>query len=74
MDPYQELANAVVMQAVKDWRSAVRALRKDPNDSEAAEMMEDCESFFCSSWFTALTDADGSYILQKLKEENSHDK
>ena len=27
-DPYENLANAIVLQAVKDWRSAVRKLKK----------------------------------------------
>ena len=35
MDPYQNLANAIVLQAVRDYRSALRRLKKNPWDKEA---------------------------------------
>ncbi len=37
MDPYQNLANAIVLQAVRDYRSALRRLRKNPQNREAKE-------------------------------------
>lgn len=73
-EPYENLANAIVLQAVKDWRSAVRTLKKRPRYDPAKQMKEECERFFRSDWFEALTSVDGSVILQKLKqEENIHD-
>ena len=68
-DPYENLANAIVLQAVKDWRSAVRTLKKRPRYDPAKQMKEECERFFRSDWFEQLTGVDGSVILRKLKQE-----
>ena len=35
LDPYEELANAIVEQAAKDYREMRRKLRKNPNDMTA---------------------------------------
>ena len=34
-------------------------------------MVKDCEDFFRSDWFTALTDVDGEVLLRKLQEEET---
>ena len=67
--PYENLANAIVLQAVKDWRSAVRTLKKRPRYDPAKQMKNECEEFFRSEWFTVLTNVDGRIILKKLKQE-----
>ena len=66
---YQNLANAIILQAVKDWRDAVRRLKKKPNNKQALEEKEACEKFFLSEWFDILTDIYGADLLRKLKEE-----
>ena len=68
-DGYEELANAIVLQAVKDWRKAVKTLKKKPRKESAKQMKEECERFFRSEWFEELTSVDGSVILRKLKQE-----
>ena len=68
-DPYENLANAIILQAVKDYREARKKLKKRPKNEDAKLMVEDCESFFRSDWFTALTSLDGEMILRKLQEE-----
>ena len=68
-DSYENLANAIVLQAVKDWRSAVRKLKKRPRYDPAKQMKEECETFFLSEWFEQLTEVDGRYLLRKLKQE-----
>lgn len=74
MDPYEALRNAIVLQAVRDWQSAVRKLKKRPRYDPAKQMRDECESFFRSDWFEELTGMDGSAILRKLKqEEGIHD-
>ena len=71
---YEALVKAIVLQAVHDWRSAVRSLRTCPWYDRAREVREDCEGFFCSDWFTALTNLDGRMVLRRLKqEEGIHD-
>ena len=67
--PYEELAGAIVMQAVKDWRKAVKTLKKRPRYEAAKQMRDECERFFRSEWFEELTSVDGSVILRKLKQE-----
>lgn len=68
-DGYEELANAIVLQAVKDWRKAVKTLKKRPRYEAAKQMRDECERFFRSEWFEELTSVDGSVILRKLKQE-----
>ena len=65
-DPYKELANAIVLKAVRDYRMA----RKKGKSREAKLMIKDCERFFRSEWFTMLTDVDGQMLLQRLQEES----
>lgn len=72
MTRWQALGNAVVKQAVDDWREATRILAKP--HSEATEikyrrMKDDCERFFNSDWFNRFTELDGKDILKKLEHE-----
>ena len=69
-DPWENLANAVILQAVKDYREARKKLRKRPKNEDAKLMISDCEAFFRSEWFKALTNIDGEMLLEKLREEN----
>ena len=69
MDPYENLANAIVLQAVKDWRESVRKLKRNQKNTDAAMMKKECEEFFLSDWFSQLTDMDGRYLLRRLNEE-----
>lgn len=69
MDNYHELANAIILQAVKDWREAHEHLRTHPHNHNDIEMIEDAESFFRSDGFVKLTSVDGEDLLKKLKEE-----
>ena len=69
LDPYQELANVIIIQAAKDWRAAVQKLKRYPNYAPAKRERDDCERFFRSEWCSELTEADGTYILRRLKKE-----
>lgn len=60
-DPYDNLANAIILQAVKDYREAAR--------NENYRIMQECEQFFLSDWFTTLTGADGEVLLINLQKE-----
>lgn len=50
-EPYHALINAIILQAVKDYRTAL--------DDENTSGIRECERFFRSDWFTFLTDVDG---------------
>lgn len=57
-DPYENLANAIVLQAVKDYRLT-------DDEAELAEI----ERFFRSDWFGVLTDVDPEYLIRRLRKE-----
>jgi len=63
---YENLANAVILQAVSDYRNALRRFRHTGKENSA---MEELESFFLSSWYECLTNLDGKYLVKKLREE-----
>ena len=69
LQPYEILFNAVVMQAVRDYREARRRLKRKPDDREASAAMKEVSRFFHSDYFSLLTRLDGPSILQRLMEE-----
>ena len=58
MNPYENLANAIVLQAVKDYRLT-------DDEAELAEI----ERFFRSDWYGVLTDVDPEYLIRRLRKE-----
>ena len=66
---YENLASAIILQAVKDWRDSVHRLKKRPKNEESFKLKAECEQFFLSDWFNALTPLDGRLILRKLEQE-----
>lgn len=71
MNPYKELANAIIVQAVKDYRDAAERLRYTLDDKSAQHDKRNIEKFFRSNWFSILSDLNGELLLKKLKEEVS---
>ena len=69
MNPYEELANAIVLQAVKDYRLALKRLAKHPRNREALYTKKEVEEFFQSGFYETLTTVDGEMLIQKLNEE-----
>lgn len=69
MEPYENLANAIIMQAVKDWRNAARRVNKKLTNYQARKIKREIEAFLLSDWFKVLTDIDGEMILNRLREE-----
>ena len=68
-DPYEQLANAIVLAAVRDYRDANRKLSRGRKNQAAHETKEECLRFFRSGWFKALTEIDPEYLIKKLDEE-----
>ena len=66
---YENLAQAVILQAVKDYRTARKELKYHPKNKDTKLMIEDCERFFRSDWCGVLTSVDGQMLLIKLQEE-----
>ena len=65
-DPIEELGNAIVIQAVRDYRYG--------KATGNTYLMKECARFFLSDWCTELTRISGKVILAKLQAEDSYKK
>lgn len=75
---WQVLGNAVVLQAVADWRNSFRYIMKHHGSNSerikhrvilARARKDECERFFRSEWFKMLTNLDGEALLANLKKD-----
>ena len=67
-DGYQNLANAIVIQAVNDYRNAL-----DGNGCEYKSpdvVIKEIEKFFRSSYYRTLTKVKGEYLIEQLQKEH----
>ena len=67
---WEDLAQAVILQAAADYREARETLRRRPDRTEAQELQQECERFFTSLWFAHLNNADGEKLLRRLREQS----
>ena len=67
MTPYQELANAIIEQAVKDYRTALAYHLKHPGNPKYQQNVCEIERFFRSNWYNALTDLGGEYLIREIR-------
>ena len=68
--PYENLANAIILQAVKDFRKCIKAVKRNGrNKEQAIREMRRIVEFIKSPWFRVLTNLDPQVLLEKLKEE-----
>lgn len=65
---WENLAEAIVVAACKDYRKAYRRHLVRPND-ETATTLNYMRRFFRSDWFNVLTSLDGEVILARLEDE-----
>ena len=68
-DNYNNLANAIILQAVKDYRKAQRTLSLYPYNRAAQYESRSIEQFFRSGWFGVLSKVDPEYLIKKLRKE-----
>ena len=66
---YQALANAIIIQAAKDYKAAVRLLKRHPDSRASMNTAMEIERFFYSPWYSVLTNVDPDYLIQRLREE-----
>lgn len=69
MDAFEKLANAIILQAVKDYRFALKRLAKYPRNDSARYTKGEIERFFHSGYFTTLTSLNPEMLIKKLHEE-----
>ena len=68
---YEDLGNAVVLQAVKDYRKAKKKLRKYPNNDDAISVIDQVTRFLLSDRLSMFTSVDGTAILKILNKEDN---
>ena len=68
-DPYERLANTIILQAVTDYRAALKRIKRKPEDRETIDEAMRVESFFRSGWYSQLTAVDGEYLIRRLQNE-----
>lgn len=66
---YEKLANAIVIQAIDDYRNALKKLKKDPCNETALITKNEVERFIRSGWYTNLTKINPEILIRKLNEE-----
>ena len=66
---YENLANAIILQAAKDYRMALKSLKANPRNRTAQADKTEIERFFRSQWYSALTSVDGEMLIRSLQKE-----
>ena len=69
MEHYRTLADAIILQAVKDYREALKRVQHRPYNHDAVAMKAECERFFRSEWFGLLTKIDPEVLILGLQSE-----
>ena len=69
LDPYRALANAIILQAVKELRTAYRLLARNGTDASRKYRATELENFFYSPWYRILTTVDGDMVVRFLRQE-----
>lgn len=68
-EPHENLATAIVLLAVSDYRKALKRIEKMPDDVDTGIEISDIERFFKSEWFDLLSPLDGNFLIDKLRRE-----
>ena len=68
-EPYESLANTIITTAAKDYMAALKILKKSPANVTAKSTVTECERFFRSFWYAALTSVDSEFLIRRLREE-----
>ena len=69
IDPYKDLANAIILQAVEDYRKWAKEYSDSRDDRKLRKNLVELKEFFRSEWFSILTNLDGEQLLARLKSE-----
>ena len=66
LDPYQELANAIIVSASKDYMRAYKKYLRTGLDY--GKVMKE-ERFFFTDWFNILSDANPDYLVSAMRKK-----
>lgn len=70
---WEDLANAIVVQAVDDYLAAHKTLHDDPDNYRAKKMQKDVLDFLKSEWYKELTNVDPRIIIGHLENKTDTD-
>ena len=68
-DPYEHLANAIILSAVSDYRAALKRVKCNQGSKIAIDEALRIEKFFRSPWYQQLTSVDGELLIRRLQDE-----
>lgn len=74
-NPYEELGNAIVIQAANDYERElarfIRARRRGNRkmEEDAKTEIKFLEKFFRSDWYKMLTEVDSEYMIRNLRKK-----
>ena len=68
-EPYEKLANAIIVQASNDYLANLRKKIRNPGSASAEHDIREIERFFRSDWYQVLTSVDGEYLMGRLRKE-----
>ena len=68
-DPYERPANAIILQAVKDYRVALKRIKANPKNRTALDEALTIEKFFRGPLYSVLTSVDPEFLISKLRAE-----
>lgn len=66
---YLLLGQAIIMQAVRDYKTNLAIIRKHPFDEEAGKEITRIEKFFHSGLYGEITNIDPDRLIKELRGE-----
>lgn len=66
---HHDLANAIIVQAVEDYRNALNGVSYDRNLTPES-VVKSIERFFRSEYYRTLTNVGGEYLIEQLNKEH----
>lgn len=68
-DAWDELAKAIIWQAVEDWRTLIMAEKRSLTEKGVKISLREIRQFFRSDYCRSLMDGDPLVILKQLEKE-----
>lgn len=66
---YENLANAIIEQAAKDYLRVVKAVERQKDARAALKKALGIEAFFHPKWYGTLMQKDPDYLIERLRKE-----
>lgn len=66
-DPYENLANAIIISAAEDYVKTLEQLQLNPGSEHAVAKKRSIERFFHSQWYSTLTSVDPDVLVAGLQ-------